>query len=838
MLESSRQDLRVGWRRLARDRGFLVVAVAVLAVGICAVTTQFSVVHAVFLRGFSFPNAERLVSVQLIDPSRTTAFGVNSQVFTYDYLDLRAEQSSLEHIAAYINGSTVNMTIDGAAKRFTGAYVTEDFFPALGVAPILGRGLTAADNQPGAPAVAVISHQLWQQEFGGNRDVLDKPVRLNGKPATIIGVMEKGFAFPVNEQLWIPFFNEFPPRPRNDLTGSVTQAAVLGALAPGVSLDRANAEYGELARRLAETYPDTNKDYGHALVQPLIETFTPPFLRGLLLTMLAFCAGVLLLACVNVMNMQFARAALRTRELAIRSSLGATRGRLVRQMLTESLLVATIGAVLGVAGAYWTTGLLMRATRSLSNPIPSYIVFRIDTSVLAFVVGATLVAALVSGLIPAFLASRASAAAVLKDATRGHTGRLVGRFNRALVVVQIVVTCVLLIGSLLQLESILEQQRLDYGYDTGSVLSARLGLMEGDYPDSASRKLFYDRALRELRTDPDYAQAALTSRFQMVFAPALPIEIEGKTYANDRERPTVTVENVSDGYFEALGVRLLEGRDFDPADDDRRLPVAIVNEAFSRKYFGEGSPLGRRLRTVVANGTAFGPWRTVVGVVTSIRMTGPFNNPNVDDTGFYVPFYASTFGETNADPEPVQFATIVVRPPSGGRAEALAPTLLRDVARLDPNLPLYFVDTPANNIDGFLGQNRVVATMFSLFGVVAVFLSAVGLYGVMSYSVNQRTQEFGTRMALGADGRSIQRMVLRQGFVQLAVGLGLGIGLTLAIVVAGGGGIRQALFEVDPLAPGPYLAVIALVTVVAFVATLLPARRATRVDPLLALRAE
>jgi predicted permease len=838
MIDTSRQDLRVGWRRLRRDRGFLVVAVSVLALGICAVTTQFSVVQGVYLRGFSYPNADRLVSVQLVDPTRATPFGPNSQMFSLDYLEMRAEQRSLQKMAAFINGSTVNMTIDGHAKRFTGAYVTEDFFPALGVAPILGRGLLASDNEPGAPKVAIISHQLWQEEFGGAPDVLDRAIRLNGKPAAIVGVMEKGFAFPVNEQLWIPFFNEYPPSPRNDQSSAANTVAILGALAPGVDLDAANAEFGAFAKRLAETYPETNENYSHALVEPLIRTFTPPFLRGLLLTMLAFCAGVLLLACVNVMNMQFARATLRARELAIRSSLGASRGRLIRQMLTESALVTAIGAALGIAGAFWTNGLLMRTFKSLPNPIPAYIAFRVDGPVLAFVVGAAALAALVSGLLPAAMASRANAAAVLNDTGRGNTGRMVGAFNRALVVFQIVVTCVLLIGSLLQLESIVKQQRLDFGYDTAAVLSARLGLMEGVYPDPASKKLFYDRALRELRAGSNYERAALTNRFQMVFSPNGSIEIEGKTYVEDRDRPTVTIENVSDGYFETLGVRLLDGRDFTVDDSDQKLPVAIVNASFAKKHFGDGSPLGRRLRTVADNGTQPGPWRTVVGVVADVRMTGPFNNPNLDGTGFYIPFFASAFGETPAEPAPAQFATLLVRPPAGQRAEAVTPALLADVAKLDPDLPLYFVDTPADNLDGFLGQPRIIAVMFSIFGIVAVVLSAVGLYGVMSYSVNQRTQEFGTRMALGADARAILEMVLRQGLVQLAIGLLLGLGLTLAIAFFGGAGIRQALFEVDPLAPGSYLAVTALITLVAFVATLLPARRATRVDPLLALRAE
>jgi putative ABC transport system permease protein len=336
MIDSSRIDFRVARRRLLRDRGFTALSIGVLALGICAVTTQFSVVQGAFLRGFSFPNGERMTSVQLIDPSRTTAFGTFNQQFALDYLEMRDQQRSLERMAAYINGATVNMTIDANAQRYTGAYVSDEFLEVLGIRPLLGRDFEAADNQPGAPKVAIISHELWQRDFGGGEDVLGKAVRLNGKPATIVGVMDRGFAFPINEQLWIPLFNEYPPLPRNDQNAAGNTVNIVGSLAAGVSLDEANAEYDAIAKRLAASYPDTNKLYDAALVEPLIKTFTPPFLRGLLLTMLAFCAGVLVLACVNVMNMQFARATLRAKELAVRSSLGATRWRLMRQMLAKA----------------------------------------------------------------------------------------------------------------------------------------------------------------------------------------------------------------------------------------------------------------------------------------------------------------------------------------------------------------------------------------------------------------------------------------------------------------------------------------------------------------------
>jgi predicted permease len=792
----------------------------------------------VFLRGFSFPNADRMVSVQLIDPTRTNAFGTFNQTFSLDYVEMKQQQTSLERMAAYINGATVNATLDGRAQRFTGAYVTEDFLRILGVQPILGRDFEAADNAPGAPKVALVSYEIWQRDLGGDPKVVGKPIRLNGKDATIVGVMAAGFAFPQNEQLWIPLFNEYPPLPRNDPNAAGNGVAILAARKASVTAERATAEFDTFAKRLSKDHPETNKAFNTGLVEPLIKTFTPRQLRGLLLTMLAFCVGVLVLSCVNVMNMQFARAALRARELAIRSSLGAARWRLIRQMLTENALVAAIGAMLGVGLAFWTTHLLMVATHGGTNPIPAFIDFRINLAVLGIVAGAAIFSALVSGLVPAWVASRASTAAVLKDSGRGTSSRFLGIVNRSLVVFQIVVTSVLLIGSALQLQSIRKQQRADFGFDTRGVLSARVGLMEGSYPDSMHKKSFFDRTLIALRASPSYEQAAFTTRFQMVFTGSAPIEIEGKQYPDPKDRPNASFENVSPGYFQAIGVKVVDGRDLSDNDSDQALPVAVVTSGFAEKHFGHDSPIGRRFRTTDANGQQFSLWRTIVGVVSNVRMTGPFNNPLADGTGFYVPFYAVPVGGPSNEPAAPQFATLVVRPHRGQSAGALAQTLIADVSKLDPDLPLYFVGTPETNLDGILAQNRLVATMFTIFGLIAVVLSAVGLYGVMSFSVNQRRQEFGTRMVLGADTARILNMVLRQGAWQLGVGLAIGLSLALVIAKLGSDGIRQALFQVSPNDPVIFLAVSAMITLVAFAATIVPARRATRVDPAVALRAE
>jgi predicted permease len=836
LAETFLRDLRIGFRVLVKEKSFCALAVVVLALGICGVTTMFSVVNGVMLRGFSFPNAPRLVSANFIDPTSSSFLGPNGQISAMDYEDLRPDQTSFELMAAYLNGSTVNVGVNGHPQRYTGAYTTENFLRILGVSPILGRDFTAADNVPGAEKVALIGYGIWQRDFGGAADIVGKGVRINGKPATIIGVMPKGFAFPTNEELWIPLYSEFPPKPRKD--PAAINPAVLALLKPGVSLDQANAEFTAFAKRFAAAYPDTNKQFNTGQVDLLIKTYTPRPLRGTLLTMLGFCVGVLLIACVNVMNMQFARATLRAKELAIRSSLGATRVRLIRQMLTESLLVAGIGAALGVSLAYLSIDWLSATIRNLENPPPSWITFDVDGVVLAVTVGATLVAAIASGLLPAWMSSRTDTNAVLRDGGRGSTGRSITVISRGLVVFQLVVTCVLLIGSLLQVRSILKQQTIDYGYDTTGLLSARMGLMDGDYPSQDARKLFYDRLLRDLRADPAFDAIALTNRFRMVFSGNSPIEIDGRQYKENRDRPIANFEQVTGGFFGVTNQRLLEGRTFTDDDLDARLPVSIVNAAFARKHFGTDSALGRRFRTMNTNGTQPGPWRTVVGVVSTVRMLGPFNNAGVDDTGFYVPFYSTPTGPVQATPFASQFATLVVRPRAGQRPEALVNAVRRGVTKADPNLPLYFVGTPKSQIEGFVASNRIIATMFSIFGLVAVVLASVGIYGMMSFSVNQRMQEFGVRMALGANGNRILGMVVKQGVVQIGLGLILGLGLALAITAVGGSGIQNVLFGVNPRDPVTYGVVVTLVTTVSLIATLVPAQRATRVDPMTALRAE
>jgi putative ABC transport system permease protein len=836
MFETVLQDLRIGLRVLVKEKGFAALSVFVLSLGICAVTTMFTMVNATMIRGFSFPNADRLTNVTFIDPTTVTPFGANNQVFSMDFEEFRKEQKSFEMMAAYLNGSTVNLTADGEPRRYTGAYMTEDFLRILGVAPIMGRDLTLEDNQPGAPKVLLLSYGVWQRDFGGAQNIVGKDVRLNGKPATIIGVMPQGFSFPNNEEMWIPLYSEFPVRARND--PQANNPAVLGLIRKEVPLSQAQAEFSGFARRFSTAYPDTNKQFTDAQIQPLIKTFTPTPIRGMLLTMLAFGLGVLLIACVNVMNMQFARATIRLKELAIRSSLGATRARLIRQMLTESMLVATLGALLGVGLAYFSTDWLSAALRSQNNGPPRWMVFEIDRLALLITVASTFLAALASGLLPALMSSRADSTTTLKDSGRGNSSRQVGLLTRGLVVFQIAVTCILMIGSVLQVRSIVNQQTIDYGYDTGGIMSARMGLMDGDYPTPAARKIFFDRLLASLRSSSQFESVALTSRFQMVFSGNGPIEIDGKEYATKGDHPIVNFEQVSPGFFNVLSQKVVQGRDFDDSDLDSKQPVAVINTVFAQKHFGTESPIGRRFRTGDGSTPNFGPWRTIVGVVTTVRMSGPFNNRNVEDSGFYVPFYSLAFGPAAPEPIANQFATVIVKPRPGQTADAILPDLRREVRKVDPNLPLYFAATPKFNLDGVVAINRVIATLFSALGLVAIVLAAVGIYGVMSFSVSQRTVEFGVRMALGAGGSRILAMVLRQGARQIALGLAVGLALSLALATAGRDAIASILFQVNARDPWTYLAVFALVTIISLFSVYVPARRATRVRPMVALRAE
>jgi predicted permease len=614
ILDSFSQDVRVGLRVLFKDKVFCFLAVLVLALGIGGAATQFTVVNAVVLRGLSFPHPEQLVTVGLIDPKATDQnnnFGFGVIPTAQDYEDLKAAQKSCSVMAGYLSGSTVNVTYKNNPQRYTGAYVTEDFFKILGVSPMIGRDFTAADNKPGAERVIILGYEIWKRDFHGDANIVGQNVRVNGKAATIIGVMPPNFKFPNFEELWTPLYNQFPPIPRGQLVIGPNNAApsVMGRLKPGMTLDQANAEFITIARQLAQDNPKTNQNFTSATVQPLANSIIGLQFRQTVWAMLAAVILVLLIACVNVMNMQFGRAALRAKELAIRGALGATRWRLVRQMLTESLVIAVFGAVAGVMLAYWSVDLLTRAMDALPSGfgLPYWVRFTIDGRVLAFIVGVTLIATIGSGLVPALVSAHSNAAEMMKEGGRGNSSRLVNVITRLLVIGQIALTAALLIGATLEIRSIRNQLKLDYGYNENAVYSARMALMEGAYSEDGRRD-FFKRAVRQLRANPQFESAALSDRFRMTFAGGGQYEVDGQNYPTDRDRPRGNFESVSDNYFSTLGLRILEGRDFTIDDSDPKQPVAIVNASFARKHWGNQSALGHQVR--IFNPGEPQPWRT------------------------------------------------------------------------------------------------------------------------------------------------------------------------------------------------------------------------------------
>src|SRR3954462_2127510 len=432
-------------------------------------------------------------------------------------------------------------------------------FKIIGVSPVLGRDFNAEDNKAGSGKTLILGDKIWRRDFNADPNIVGQSVTVNGKAATIIGVMPPGFEFPISEELWTPLYNEWPPTPRGELfLGANARApAVMGRLKPGVSLDQANAEMIAIARNIAADNPKTNQNFTSASVTPLINAFTGVQLRQIVWAMLGAVIVVLLIACVNVMNMQFGRSALRAKELAIRGALGATRWRLVRQMLTESLVVAIFGAIFGTLLAFWGTDLFDKVVKAAPFPPPYWWTFTIDGKVLIFTLGLTLVATIVSGSLPAFFSSRGNSAEVMKEGGRGNSSRLVNVITRVLVVGQIALTAALLIAATLQIKSIRNQTAQNYGYDENAVYSARMGLMEGDYPTDDAKHQFFVRALRSLRGNSSFESAAMSDRFRMTFAPNGQYEVDGQTYVADKDRLRANFESVSDGYFTTLGLKML-----------------------------------------------------------------------------------------------------------------------------------------------------------------------------------------------------------------------------------------------------------------------------------------
>jgi putative ABC transport system permease protein len=806
------RDLRFGTRMLFKNPGLTAAAGLALALGIGLTAMMFSIVEGSVLKSLPFERAERLMHLETNNLSKGRQ---SLEVYAHDFWDWREQQTSFEGLAGFYTG-TVNLSGTEKPERFNGAFISANAFEMLRARPLIGRTFREGEDLPGAEPVVILGHDVWKNRYGSDPGILGQSVRMNAKSATVVGVMPEGFKFPLNEDVWAPL----PLDPAQIKRGEGMTLEVFGRLKDGVSLDQARLEFATLARRLEEAYPETNQGVG-SVIKPYTEEFIGDEISAMLFTMLGAVGLVLLIACANVTNLLLARTAARGKEVAIRSALGASRMRVVRQLLAESLMVAAAGAVLGVGLAYLGIHLFNAAIDDVNKPY--WIHISLNGTVLLFAIGITAFAGLVSGILPAWQASRADVNSFLKDESRGSSSFRMGRLSKGLVVAELALSCGLLVGAGLMIKSVVNLRTVDYGIESKNVLTARMGLFETSYPAKADQAQFYERLHESLQALPGVQAAALTTSLPVTGSWGNVYRLEGQTYEDDR-LPELRYAIVTPGFFDVFGVKLREGRDFGSQDREGSLPVAIVNESFARKAWPGESPLGKRVRLGrPLDGEQ--PWRTVVGVVPDMRMNGLGGGPGSRQSGpegLYVP--VSQDGQ--------RFMSMTVR--THGPPMAITQQVRDAVVALDKDTPLYWVWTMEEAIARSGWFYNVFGSLFVIFGAVALFLAAVGLYGVMAFSVRRRTQEIGVRMALGAQGRDVLGLILRQGTWQ--IGIGLALGLVLAWTLSRLLGF--ILFEVNPRDPTIFVGITLTLATVGLLACLIPARRAARVDPIRALHHE
>jgi predicted permease len=803
-------DLTSGVRMLIRYPTLSLVAILTLGVGIGLSTTVFCVVNAGIFKGLPFPNADRIVAVFSSNPSQgqpRLPMGVQDLAVHIE------RQTSFEQIGAYA-AAPFNLSLEeGRPERFSGGQLTLAAFRTLGVQPALGRGFQDGDDQPGRDRVLLLGHDLWRDRYGSAPDIVGKTIRANREQWTVIGVMPPKFAFPFRESLWVPL--RIDPLATKRGEGPVYQ--VVGLLKPGVSMSEASTQVATVASQLEREYPQTNRGVS-AGVLPYTELFIPPEIQALLYTMLGAGIGVLLIACVNVSNLLVARASLRRREVAVRMALGAARGRIIRQHLTEVVVLASAGAALGVGLSIFGMRWFMQAVSA--SPPPFWITFDLDYRIMLFVLTLIVLSTLFAGGLPALHAARVSAGSALKDDSRSSTSGRLGKFSSALVVGELAVSCGLLIAAGLMIKSVVQLKNVPMPFAVDSVLTARVDLPRADYPDSAASIRFFEELLPRLAAVPGVEAATLSDGLPGAGNGSIPVQIEGKSYSQDSEYPLAREGIVTPGYFETFQTTVLNGREFEPRDTATGQPVAIVNESFARTHFPGIDPVGHQMKRIRPGGKE--PWLTVVGVVPDLLMQGIGNN-NASPIGYYIPI---------AQSDVANGVRIAVR--TKGDAAAVTPLVRSAVTSLDPHLAIYEVSPLRRVIERQTWFYTTFGTFFMAFGICALLLASAGLYGVMSFAVTQRTREMGVRSALGAQGLQLISLVMRRSVVQLAVGVV--IGLVMALFASGA--LQPVLYHVNPRDLSVFVGVVAMLVIVSLIASLLPARRVAKIDPVKALATE
>jgi putative ABC transport system permease protein len=810
-METIFQDLRYGMRMLVKNPSFTIVAVITMALGIGANTALFSVVNGVLLKSLPFKEPDRLMFA-LETNAKFPPPGISSS--TLNYRDWKEQSHSFETLSAR-QAFIANLTSSEQPEKIQGEKVTADYFATLGVVPLAGRTFTEAEDRPGGEPVILLSQGLWQRRFGGAANMVGQTIPINGQAVTVIGIMPNDYR--PNIEFWMPIGITYQNADRN-----LHNIQVIGRLAANVSVEQAQTEMTAIAGRLIEQYPESNSGWGIALVpyQSMV-TFN---IRWALLTLLAAVGCVLLIACANVANLLLARAASREREIAIRLAMGATRGRLIRQVLTESVLISLIGGGFGVLIALWSAQALVSL-----NPqgIPRAGEIGIDGRVLIFALLASLTAGIIFGLVPAWQSSRANVNETLKESGKSSSGTGRGhRLRAALVVIQVAFAFILLVCAGLLIKSFAQLRQVNVGFNQQRLLTMQVTLPPAQYARPSDILGFYRDATQRLAALPGVISASGISQVPLAGGgPQFIFSVEGRPLPTPSEAPLASYRIVAADYFGTMNIPLIKGRTFTDADNENALQVVAVNQNMADIMWPGEDPVGKRLTVGVPAPGEAPDWATVVGVVGNVKHTSLSG-----ETGMQMyqpiaqtPFLGLGLGRT---------MNFIMR-------TQLEPVNLTESARsviagLNPTLPVANVKTMETIISESVAANRFNMSLFGLFAAIAMSLTIVGIFGVMNYAVTQRTQEIGIRMALGAQPGQVRALILKQGLVLSSIGLAIGLGGCFIVTRW----MASLLFGVSTIDPLILTAVAVLLAAVALLTCYIPARRATRVDPIIALRHE
>jgi predicted permease len=814
------RDVRYALRTLLQARSFTIIAVLTLALGIGANTAMFSVVNSVLLRPLPFPQPDRLMYLATLNSRHGTP--VPSSLSYPDFIDYRSQNQSFEELASYY-GNNYSLTGVGEAALLRGEVVSASLFKILQVPPKIGRGFSRDDDQPGHH-VAVISHALWVSRFHSDPNITQRSLSLSGKPYSIVGVAPEGFQFPIQSDatdIWLTSSRDAEVDDTNDKPANSQRGAhfieAIGRLKPGVAREQAEAELSAIAERLSVAYPDTNTNEKAVAVRELLSQLTGDTRRPLLI-LLAAVGCVLLIACANVANLVLARSSGRSREIALRAALGASRPRIIRQLITESLVLAVVGAIAGTFIAKWA---ISGVVGLYPHNLPRAEQVGIDPRVLAFTAALAIVTGILFGLAPAVQASRTNLNEAMREGGRGASGSSRhSRLRSGLVVAETAVGVMLLIGAGLLIRSMNRLTHVDLGFDPEHVLTANFDLSQTRY-NADQQDRFYTELLTKLRALPGVSGAAGTGQMPLANDDwSISFNILERPLPKSQQ-PSAAFYDVTPGFFETLKVPLVQGRTFDEHDTRASKPVMIVNQEFARRYFPNEDPVGKMVEIGAGDGAARAKWKTreIVGVVGNIRSSQIGSVPR---PAYFVPLPQLIWGPP----------TLIVR--ATGDPTALISAVRKTLATMDADAPIYDLKTLSDYVALDLGRARFQTVLLSLFAGVALLLTTIGVYGVVAYGVAQRTHEIGVRMALGASRSDVLRMILNGGLMLTLAGVGVGVIGALALARL----IESMLYEIPPRDPATYGIVCVTLSMVALLASYIPALRATRVDPMIALRYE